>query len=208
VIGLSGALWLAVQGAPPIDGAPLFPIHVGSFNLFAWQFLFIMGVVIGHARATPHEARLTLRPWLAALAGAAALYGWGVCHLHWRPPWSDSLFGIMVNKPALGCMRLADFASVAYLAALAASRFPALFTWRPFAFLGRHSIAIFAAQSVVAVTLLEFPVLFATPSANFLTSAAAIGALFAVAGARGAARRLSTSRKPAYGRLAEAGQPA
>ena len=55
VLGASAGIWLAVQWAPPVDGAPLYPINTGSFNLLAWQFLFLAGLVIGHARLSGQE---------------------------------------------------------------------------------------------------------------------------------------------------------
>src|SRR5580658_3198794 len=68
LIGISVALWAAVQGSSPIDNAPLYPIHVGSFNLFAWQLLFVMGVVIGHARITEKKPVMRRNPLLVATA--------------------------------------------------------------------------------------------------------------------------------------------
>jgi hypothetical protein len=121
-------------------------------------------------------------PILMILAGAVAVYSWGL-NLHgWPHPWADRTFGILLNKPALGYLRLVDFAAVAYLVGILAAAFPRLLAWRPFELLGRHSLAVVAGQSVVVMVLLQFPVLFATPLANWVTSASAIGFLFVVAG--------------------------
>lgn len=209
VLGISFTLWFAMQWAPPIDGAPLYPIHVGTFNLFAWQFLFFLGVVIGHARATDSRPQITFRPGLIAGAVAIAVYGWGVQHLGWRPPWPDRLFGISLNKPALGALRLANFGVVAYLVALVGARFPRFLNWRPLAFIGRHSLAVVALQSVGVMLLLEFPALFATPIPNALTSLAAIGMLFGFASAHEGFQRWAASRgleaDPALGARQSAG---
>jgi hypothetical protein len=179
VLGISFVLWLASQWSPPIDGAPLYPVHVGTFNLFAWQFLFCLGVVIGHARATDSRPLITFRPWLIAAAAGVAVYGWGVQHMGWRPPWSDQAFGVSLNKPSLGGLRIASFGSVAYLVGVVGTYFPRLLSWRPLAFLGRHSLAVVAIQSVSVLLLLEFSSLYATTLRTVLTSAAAIGILFA-----------------------------
>lgn len=181
VLGLSGAAWLAVQWAPPIDGAPLYPINTGSFNLFAWQFLFVAGVVIGHARVSGFAQVAKPSRWVLAAAGALAVYGFGVRHFQWPYLWPDRVFGILVNKPALGLLRMADFGSVAYLVAAAGSRFPALLTSRALSFLGRHSIAVVAAQSVAIMTLLQFPAFFGNATTRTLTAFATIGFLFAAA---------------------------
>lgn len=184
VLGLSAAVWLAVQWAPPVDGAPLFPVVTGSFNLFAWQFLFIAGVAIGHARISGAEQMARPRPWVLAAAAAVAVYAFGYRHFQWPVVWPDRTFGILLNKPALGLFRMADFAAVAYLVAALGARFPSALTYRPLAFLGRHSLAVVAAQSVTIMVLLPFAAPFATASSRTLTAACVIALLFAVAGVR------------------------
>jgi hypothetical protein len=181
VLGISFALWCAVQWAPPMDTISLYPINIGSFNLFAWQFLFFLGVIAGHARLNTTAPVIRPRLFLAAGALGVAIFCWGVQHLGWRPPWADHYFGVAINKPALGALRLASFLVVAYLVALVGIRFPRLLSWPPLAFLGRHSLAVVAAQCVTAMFLLQFPGLFATAASNAAMTAAAIGYLFVVA---------------------------
>jgi len=182
VLGLSGAIWLAAQTAVPFDGAAHLPINLGSFNLFAWQFLFVAGVAVGHAKAADPTPQVPRRPWLFAAAGAIVVYGWGVTHLHWRPAWGDQFFGTMLNKPDLGGLRLVDFAAAAYLIAVFGTHFPRLLTWRPLAFLGQHSLPVVAAQSVVTIVLLQFPDLFARPALNWTLTALMIALSFCAAG--------------------------
>jgi hypothetical protein len=123
---------------------------------------------------------MPFRPLLSLGALAVCIYGIGVTHLGWRlgPDW---LFGIFVNKPNLGALRLANFGMVAYLVANIGARFPRLVTWRPLAFLGQHSLSVVAAQSVAVMIILQFSGLFATPLANWLSTAGCIGILFAAA---------------------------
>jgi hypothetical protein len=210
VIAVSAALWLAVQWAPPIDGAPLYPLHVGTFNLFAWQFLFVLGVVIGHARAVdPASVRMRPNPVLIPVVAAGAVYLWIVNRYGGPQPWADRTFGILLNKPAMGFLRLADFGLVAYLIGILAAAFPRLFEWRPFELLGRHSLVVVAAQSVVVMVLLQFPSLFATQFANCVTSLAAFGVLFLAAAAherfQTATGRKSSPRPSGYGRTSTDG---
>ncbi len=185
IIGLSVVLWAAVQNSygSAIDGAPLYPLHVGSFNLFAWQLIFFGGVIIGRERALhPDRPLVPFRPVLFFSVLAFAVYGWGIQHRGWLPPgWSDPVFGLMINKTALGLLRLADFGACAYLISVIGGLSPRLLTWRPLAFLGQHSIAVFGAQSVIAVVLLEFTWPFATPLRNYLTTFAALGCLWLAA---------------------------
>jgi hypothetical protein len=195
VLAWSLLSWFVVQWIPPVDGAPLYPIHVGSFNIFAWQFLFVIGVAIGHTRITPSGPQIRFRPAYLAAAAAMAVYGWCVQHLQWRPPGCpDWLFGILLNKPNLGVLRLVDFGAVAFLVGALGLRFPALVTWRPLALLGQHSLVVFAAQSVGVMIILNFSPLFATPLRDCLTTAAMIGFLFAAAAAH---REYARRRKAA-----------
>jgi hypothetical protein len=181
VLAASAAVWLSMQWAPPVDGAPLYPINTGSFNLLAWQFLFVAGVVVGHARVSgfPQVARPSR--WVLALVSAVAVYSLGVRHLHWPYLWPDHTFGILVNKPALGLLRLADFGSVAYLVGVLGERFPAALTSRALALLGRHSLAVVAVQSAAIMVLLQFSMPFETAVSRTLTAACVVGLLFAVA---------------------------
>jgi hypothetical protein len=184
VLGLSGALWLAVQWAPPIDGAPLYPINTGSFNILAWQFLFVAGLAIGQARISGKEQVGRPNPWVVGSALALAAYGFGLDHLHWRPVWPEHAFGILLNKPALGLFRMADFGCVAYLVAIFGERFPKALMWRPLEFLGRHSLVVVATQSVAVMAVLQFSPLFASALSRTLTTAVIVALLFAVASAR------------------------
>jgi hypothetical protein len=177
VLGVSAAVWLAVQFAPSIDGAPLYPINTGSFNMLGWQMLFIAGVAIGHARISGHEQVKRPNPLVLLGTAAVAVYCFGIRHAQWPSLWPDHAFGIYLNKPALGLLRLADFGAVAYLVSAFGARFPAALSWRPLAFLGRHSLAVVAIQSVTITALLQFP-LFGTAVSRTLTAFAVVGFLF------------------------------
>jgi hypothetical protein len=181
VLGWSFLAWFIVQWIPPIDGAPLYPVHVGSFNIFAWQFLFICGMAIGHDRLTDPRPQMSFRPLLLLGAIGIAVYGYGVQRLHWRPDCPEWLFGAMLNKPNLGALRLADFGMAAYLVGMIGGRWPKLVTWRPLAFLGQHSLVVVAAQSVLVLILIQFDGLFATTLRDHLVAAGAIAFLFATA---------------------------
>jgi hypothetical protein len=177
VLCVSAAIWLAVQFAPSIDGAPLYPINTGSFNLLAWQMLFIAGVAIGHARISGRAQMKRPNPFVFASCLGLAVYGIGIRHYQWPSFWSDKVYGMFLNKPALGLLRLADFGAVAYLVAAMGARFPKTLSWRPLAFLGRHSLAVVAMQSVAITILLQFP-LFETVLSRTLTAVGLIAALY------------------------------
>jgi hypothetical protein len=181
VLSVSGAIWLATQWAPPVDGAPFYPINTGSFNLLSWQFLFVAGVAIGHARISGVAQVSRPNRWVVAAAAALAAYGLGIRHAGFPPLWPDAVWGVMLNKPALGLLRMGDFAVVAYLLAIFGERFPSALVARPLAFLGRHSLVVVATQSVAIMVLLQFPQLFETTLDRTLTALASIGLLFVTA---------------------------
>ncbi len=181
VLGASASVWARRPVGSPVDGAPLYPINTGSFNLFAWQFLFIAGLTIGHARLSGSEQVARPSPWVLAGALAVAVYGFGLHHYQWPALWPDHAFGMFLNKPALGLFRMADFGAVAYLVGAFGARFPKALTYRPLALLGRHSLAVVAVQSVTIMALLPFGAPFETPLSRTLTAAAVIAVLFVVA---------------------------
>jgi hypothetical protein len=181
VLSLSTAVWFVMQFTPPIDGAPLYPINTGSFNMLAWQMLFIAGVAIGHARMCGRAQVARPNPGVLVGCLAIATYGFGIKHFNWPSLWPEMTFGVLLNKPALGLFRLADFGAVAYLVACFGARFPAALTFRPLAFLGRHSLAVVAIQSVAITAMLQFP-LFETPLTRTLSAVGLVALLFVGAG--------------------------
>jgi hypothetical protein len=180
VLIISFSTWLITQIAPPMDTLSFFPIVLGSFNLYAWQFIFILGVLAGNSRLNINEK---IKPRFSLILGAVVviLACLSIQHLGWRPLWSDTLFGISLNKPALGFMRLTNFGCVAYLVALLGSKYPNLFSWPKIAFLGKHSIAVFATQSVTAMILLQFERFFASLTGDIICTTLSILMLYLAA---------------------------
>jgi hypothetical protein len=182
VLSVSAALWLVIQWAPPVDGAPLYPVNTGSFNLLAWQFIFVAGVAIGHARLSGQAQVAKPNPWVVSLAAALAVYAFGIRQFEWTSLWPDRVFGLLLNKPALGLLRIGDFAAVAYLVAILGERFPRALSIPPLEFLGRHSLVVVATQSVAIMTVLQFPSFTATEFDRTLVAVAMVAAVFATAG--------------------------
>lgn len=182
VLGLSFLGWLAVQGAPSIDTIRFPPLNIGAFNWFAWQFLFVLGLVVGHAQTRPEtqpRGPTPLRWLLMAPALALATYAWGIHHYHWGHPWSDRFFGIVLNKPALGALRLGDFLVAAYLISVLGSLVPRALQWPPLAFLGRYALQVMAIQTVAAIAINQFPSLARTPSGRAIGNLVLLAVMFA-----------------------------
>jgi hypothetical protein len=191
VLSLSAGVWLAVQWAPAVDGAPLYPVNTGSFNLLAWQFIFVAGVAIGHARLSGRPQVVHPNPWVVLAAAALAVYCFGIRQYNWGPLWPERTYGVLLNKPALGLLRIGDFAAVAYLVAIVGERFPSLLSVRPLEFLGRHSLVVVATQSVAIMAVLQFPELTSTLIGRTLVAFALLAIVFAAAGIQQAIQKRS-----------------
>jgi hypothetical protein len=123
-------------------GERFLPINLGFFNLFAWQFLFISGLFFGYrrtmGRSLPVKKALiipSILVWLALL-----LFRYGVL-----PP---NLFGYpldsLVIRESFGPLRVLNFAALTYLVTCLAIRFPRIFEWPFFSYLGQHSLQVFS----------------------------------------------------------------
>ena len=181
VLGISFAVWAMVQFLPNYDGSLIAPpLNFGFFNVLAWQFLFISGIVIGQAKTKGAGPLVPVRPGLLAAAIAGAVFFFGLSHRFIPSLWPDRDFGIMLNKPSLGALRLMSFALVAYLVAVVGTRFPRLLAWRPLAMLGRHSLFVVSMQSVIVLVLLAHDNLFATQTGCWIVTIATLATLFTV----------------------------
>jgi len=183
LLGASFALWAIVQFLPNYDGAIIFPpLNLGFFNLLAWQFLFISGIAIGYTKTKSPTALAPVRPGLLLAAIGGVVFFFCLQHRIIPSLWSDRHFGILLNKPSLGALRLMSFALVAYLVAVAGTRFPRLLSWRPLAMLGRHPLPVVASQCVLVLVFLAHDDFLATSPDRWIVSGVTIASLFAVAG--------------------------
>lgn len=131
-----------------------FPMEAGgSFDLMAWQLLWIGGLWLG-ARAAGNEKRLAMRtPVVVAALVVAALF------LLWRHnvagAWSHlQAFSPLLDKWRLGPLRVLNFAAMAVV--VAALVVP-LLSWlhiSVFELLGRASLQVFCAHLLVCVASL------------------------------------------------------
>lgn len=152
-LAVSGLLWLVAgvwQVAPPNYPEPGY----WFLNPLSWQFLFVIGVVAtAHVRAT---GSIPIRPWAVAAAAAYA-----ACALIWiySPLWGKvTWFGLPpvlggFDKTYLSLSRLLHIVAVGYLVAALCS-VSAAFRCRPdhpLAVLGRRSLPVFVAGTVLAL---------------------------------------------------------
>lgn len=131
--------------------------ETGSFNLFAWQAIWAIGLWAG-ARSATHETVLGKLPrWVVALSCAACLFFIGVRWDWLGPHLSQQALGIQLNKWQIGPLRvinLITFTVVFYWLRKYLLRWVAV---EPFLTLGKASLQVFCTHLAfvfVGLTLL------------------------------------------------------
>ncbi|KGW46450.1 OpgC domain-containing protein [Burkholderia pseudomallei] len=180
LVAVSTAIWLAARRIagylPTVDGVPW------DFNPFAWQFLFVLGIV---ARCQPIYPVLAKRPvgWFALAAAIAVVAAGAYYRLRIEPfPTDPSI------KQNLGALRLANFIAIAWLAAKLVHlgwmhRIARAMPW--IGTIGRQGLLCFVAGT--GISLLVDSLLYAATDGyldlrlGLAADAAAIGLLYVVA---------------------------
>jgi hypothetical protein len=159
VLGASVVVWAVSQLGPSQAVANAVAGRLGFasglyFDPLAWQLLFIAGLWVGHRRhhGRPVLDRGRLLP-VAGLAIAVALL-WYRYQLKAGLDPVPTLLGVdssvWISRSGLGPARLLNFAVLAYLIARLGAAFPRLLVWPWAAYLGRHSLEVFAFHVLVA----------------------------------------------------------
>lgn len=170
VLGSVG-LWWAAQYGGGYALLGLVPdalaIRVGAFDYMAWQLIFVLGMVLGFLRFSG-QARLPAWSggWLLlSLLLIVSLY---LLRHGWVP--LDSMLGLawLVDYPhiarsSMGWLRLLDFLAFVYVVSVlvAWQQRYGLFNWLArlghwLAFLGQHSLQVFAYHLVVLYCYIPF----------------------------------------------------
>lgn len=158
-------------------------LNTGSFNLLAWQLLFVVGVVFGHAWASGQRLWPKPRAGLTTVVFAIAALLYAIRHTLVHLPLSGEWLDHITNKNNLAPLRLINAALLFYLVYGIAVYFPRVLAWRPFAFLGQHSMFVFAVHILAAYALQAFPDVFGTnETGRWLGTLAMIVTLFSAAG--------------------------
>lgn len=154
-LGLSVLAWAAVQvGAPGrlSDVVPgLDPALQGKFAPLAWQLLFVGGCLLGVRRAAGQAVVLPARRGLVIAVVAACLALAAVRHGLIEVP--GVRMYALTGRGALRWLRVVNFALLVCIVTWLHALRPGLFSSRWLAFLGRHSLQVFAWQ-VLALYLL------------------------------------------------------
>ena len=191
VIAGSTGLWLLAQfglraivqhSIVSLTHLPIPLQQWGAFNLFAWQWVWIMGMWMG-ARSVDGELPLHVIPkWGIGIAGAVCLFFVGVRHDWLGPRLTQENLAILVDKWQLGPLRMLNL--IAFVCVLYSLRGAVrwLISREPFITLGRASIEVFCAHLLfvfVGLALLygEVPQLHGVYALSLLT-ATFIGLLY------------------------------
>lgn len=208
VLLISAALWLAGQFQSayfPTDTTRLLPLRGGSFNVLAWQFLWLAGLALGESSIRRPLISQNWRLPLVVLAGTAVLAG--LCARHgWVAGWqinpNYSLTNFWLNKWTLGPLRLLNF-FVWVVLLLAWNPRPPQRLLAPPALLGRHSLAVFAFHLPLVVTATAVIQMLALPdTAQTILVLGVIASLFVWAWwlENNARERAKAAAQPDFGR--------
>jgi hypothetical protein len=118
----------------------------GAFNLFAWQWVWIMGMWMG-ARSVEGELPLhSLPKWVFWVAGGVCLFFVGVRHDWWGVRLTQEHLGLLLDKWQLGPLRVLNI--IAFVCVLYSLRGAVrwVISREPFITLGRASIEVFCAH--------------------------------------------------------------
>jgi hypothetical protein len=161
ILAASLALWLATQAVPSFNLPSLLEGGVWPMNPFAWQLLFVIGLVVGWRFYHSGDVFVASRRlfWIAAVAVASG-FGFRVLHaasfhLGWHAPVLGDLYDAALGDTAktnLQALRLLHFLAVAYLVAAFVAPREAAFAgaWaRPLVVCGQHSLEVFCISVVL-----------------------------------------------------------
>jgi hypothetical protein len=123
-------------------GERFLPCNFGFFDPFAWQFLFVGGLFFGfrraEARAMPINKPLIIFSLLISIGLLLVRYKIG----------PSKLFGFDIDyltiRETFGPIRVVNMAALAYLVTCLGVRYPKLFEWPFFSYLGQHSLQVFS----------------------------------------------------------------
>lgn len=158
VLAPSGVLWLASQFGVRgfihgfLVAHAAFPIplqNLGSFDLFAWQFLWIFGLWLGAGDSARlldwfKSRRMIVLAVLVAAVFLALRYQWPsyfVTH-----PVDQGNAWVLFDKWQLGVLRLLDFAALGVLFSAIRPHIAHRLAWRPLVLLGKSSLEVFCIQ--------------------------------------------------------------
>lgn len=125
-----------------------------AFNPFAWQFIFVLGIVAGNSKTRLAQA-ITRVPLFMPAAILIVLFALVCMRLGVPLPHPEHRTGLentLWDKSNAGLMRIVQFAALAVVAYCVTPSVARLFpaAWRLGSLLGRHSLVVFCATGVLS----------------------------------------------------------
>ncbi len=210
-----GAVSLTVWLAAPMLGDRLLPVAQAggnwTFNPFAWQALFVLGMIVGLRPSLPVDLSPRVRRGITVAAVGYALFGlccailWGNPALHAAvvPPWVEETF-YPISKSDAALPRILSFMSVTWLVYMVArnGRLKGLAQrFSVIGMVGRNGLNCFIGAAVISLAAegLAFALGRGEPSwpVSLFADVLAIAAVFAVAAwSEARTRRQRAANKP------------
>lgn len=120
--------------------------ETGSFNLFAWQGLWIVGLWLGARSATQAEIFRKVPGWLAASAAAACVFFIGIRFGWFGPHLAQQSLGLKLDKWQIGPLRVINLVAFTTVVYWARKYLVKLVAIEPFLTLGKASLKVFCAH--------------------------------------------------------------
>ena len=136
-------------------------VGLGSFDLLGWQLLFVLGMYVGFRRYHNQGMSTPVIPALWSLALVIVLGLWLLHHQYFQTGWLEAYEN--TDRESIAWLRLINFLAIAYVIAGVMQRLmrfvPQFFELgfiRWLAFLGQHSLQVFAFHLVVLYCYIPF----------------------------------------------------
>ena len=180
VLAVSALIWALGQWETRAvgDASDLLHLRLGSFNVLAWQFLWVAGLALGEAGlrgpviAPQHRGKAAALALPVVVAGLLCRHGW------WPDGWFPPQLYLWMDKWTLGPLRLLNFGAWAVLL-LAWNPSAPEWLLKPLMLLGRNSLAVFAFHLPLAIgAATAIQILSPSASAQTVIGVFVIAALF------------------------------
>jgi hypothetical protein len=156
-LALSAGLWgLAQLG---LGDRVLEPVaarlgsRLGYFDVFGWQLVYVVGLVLGMRAAQGKDPVVPRAPWFVGAALVVVVVCYFTAHGHFGLPKERYGLGWIEDRSSFGPLRVLNTGAwIVVLARLGSVRSPWL-EWRWPAFIGAHSMAVFVYSSFLGYGL-------------------------------------------------------
>lgn len=155
ILLISGSVWLLAQFGLRnfVHSVVVHLVHLqiplqqaGSFNLFAWQAVWIVGLWLGARSATQPTPLIETPIWIVGLSWLVCFFFIGVRHEWFGPHLTQQALGILLNKWQIGPLRALNIAAFAIVFYALRKYLLRAISIEPFLTLGKASLRVFCAQ--------------------------------------------------------------